>query len=105
MDIYKKNWLKFFIGLVACLLIRLIPFRPPNIEPILATQMPFSKYYGPYAGFLFAFFSIVFYDLITNTLGIWSLFTAGTYGVLGFWAYYFFRNQETKKWDYVRFAI
>jgi uncharacterized membrane protein len=79
MQKYQKNWLKFSVGLVLCLLVRLIPFRPPNIEPILATNMPFSKAYGPYAGFLFAFVSIVLYDVVTSTLGMWSLITASTF--------------------------
>lgn len=105
METYKKNWFKFVLGFVACLLIRLIPFRPPNIEPILATQMPFSKAYGAYAGFIFAFLSIVFYDLVTGMLGVWTLLTAGTYGVLGFWAFYFFKKIEPRRWDYVKFAV
>ena len=105
METYKKNWFKFFLGLIACLLIRLIPFRPPNIEPILTTQMPFSKAYGAYAGFLFAFLSIVLYDLVTGTFGVWTLLTAGTYGVLGFLAYHFFQKNVPSRWEYVRFAI
>lgn len=105
LDISKKNWLKFFIGFLFCLLVRLIPFRPPNVEPILATQMPMSKHYGPYTGFLFGFFSIVFYDLLTQTLGPWSFFTAGAYGLLGFWAFYFFQNKKNNRWSYVYFAI
>jgi len=105
METYKKNWLKFTLGFLVCLLVRLIPFRPPNIEPILATQMPFSKAYGAYAGFLFAFLSIVVYDLVTGTLGVWTLLTAGTYGVLGFWAFYFFRNRKSNRWDYAYFAV
>lgn len=105
MDTYTKNWLKFGLGFITCLLIRLIPFRPPNIEPILATQMPFSEKYGGLAGFSFAFLSIVLYDLITAKVGIWTFVTAGTYGILGFWAYFFFRNRKTQKLNYVKFAI
>ena len=105
METYKKNWLKFIIGLVACLLIRLIPFRPPNIEPILATQMPFSKAYGALAGFSFAFLSIIVYDLLTNTLGIWTLITASAYGALGLWAAFYFKNKKGNAWDYARFAV
>lgn len=105
MEKYKKNWLKFVLGFIICLLIRLIPFRPPNIEPILATQMPFSRAYGAYAGFIFAFLSIVIYDLVTGTLGVWTLLTAGTYGVLGFWATFYFKNKKGNAWDYARFAV
>jgi uncharacterized membrane protein len=105
MEKYQKNWVKFILGFVFCMLVRLIPFRPPNVEPILATQMPFSKAYGSFAGFLFAFFSIIFFDLITGHYGIWSFLTAGTYGVLGFWAFYFFKKREPTHYDYVLFAI
>lgn len=105
METYKKNWFKFILGIVACSLIRLIPFRPPNIEPILATQMPFSRAYGGIAGFSFAFLNIVLYDLITQKLGLWTLLTAVTYGLLGFGAVYFFKKYKDNKWNYVYFAI
>src|SRR3989344_5678264 len=32
METYKKNWFKYLVGFIACLLIRLIPFLPPNIH-------------------------------------------------------------------------
>lgn len=104
MNTYKKNWPKLIISFFICFLIRLIPFRPPNIEPILSTQMPFARAYGAYAGFMFGFFSIVFYDLVTGTLGIWSLLTAGTYGVLGFWSALYLKNKKSV-WNYVFFAV
>ncbi len=105
MEKYQKNWLKFIVGFILCMIVRLIPFRPPNVEPILATQMPFSKSYGAFPGFLFAFFSIILFDLITGHYGMWSFLTAGTYGLLGFWAFYFLKEQEPSRWSYVRFAI
>lgn len=105
MDTYKTNWFKFIIGFAVCLLIRLIPFRPPNIEPILATQMPFAKAYGPWVGFSFAFVSIVLFDLISGKLGVWTLLTALTYGVLGIWSAYFFRKRKMQRFNYVFFAL
>jgi uncharacterized membrane protein len=105
MNTYKKNWFKFIIGLVVCLFIRLIPFRPPNIEPMLATQMPFSKAFGALAGFLFAFSSIALYDLVTHTLGMWSLITASTYGVLGLLASWYFKNRKANIRNFFIFAI
>ncbi len=101
----KINWLKITLGLGICFIIRLFPFRPPNIEPILATQMPFSKAYGPLVGFFFAFFGIILFDLATGHYGVWSYLTAGAYGILGIWAFYFFRKRESTRWNYVRFAI
>ena len=102
---YKKNWLKFVIGFFICLLVRIIPFRPPNIEPILATQMPFSKAYGPSAGFLFAFASIILYDLLTGTLGRWSFITSVTYGILGIAGALYFKNRKPNSWNFAKFAV
>ena len=101
-----KNWLKFVIGFGCCLSIRLVPFRAPNIEPILATQMPFSKVYGAYFGFIFGFFSIIVYDLITFHFGVWSLITGAVYGLLGIIATSYFRQKENpSRVDYALFAV
>lgn len=105
MQTFIQKWLKFIIGFTVCLLVRLLPFRPPNIEPILATQMPFSKAYGAYAGFLFAFFSVVFYDLLTSTFGMWTFLTAVTYGVLGFMSYFYFKKFKASALGYAGFAV
>lgn len=105
MATQKKNYFKFILGLIICLLFRLIPFRPPNVEPILATQMPFSGAYGAGAGFIFGFFSIMLYDFMTRTLGVWSFITAFTYGVLGLLAALYFKKSKPKVWDYTLFAI
>jgi|SRR3989338_4651746 len=101
----SQNWFKYVVGFVACLLIRLIPFRPPNIEPILATQMPFSKSYGKTAGFLFAFFSIVLFDLIVQKIGAWTYITALAYGLLGVWVAVYLKDKKNSSWNYVKFAI
>lgn len=95
MNIYVKNWFKFVLGFVMCLLIRLIPFRPPNIEPILATAMPFSRAYGKTAGFLFAFGSMVLFDFIVGKVGVWTFITASAYGLVGFFAALYFKNKKT----------
>ena len=105
MQTHNKNWLSFTVGFIVCLFIRLLPFRPPNIEPILATQMPFSKVYGAYAGFLFAFLSIVAYDLITSTLGQWTFITASTYGVLGIISSLYFKKFKASRLNFAIFAV
>ena len=105
METNKKNYFKYAAGFIFCLLFRLIPFRAPNIEPILATQMPFSRIFGSFAGFLFGFFSIIVYDILTSTLGMWTLFTATAYGLLGLWATSYFKNKKNNSWSYVKFAF
>ncbi len=102
---YKKDYLKFSLALVLCLLFRLIPLRAPNVEPILATTMPMSRAYGALAGFSFSVLSILLYDTATGTLGMQTFFTAGAYGILGLWAAYYFNKNNTTRWSYVRFAV
>ncbi|MFA5791765.1 MAG: hypothetical protein WC884_01875 [Candidatus Paceibacterota bacterium] len=101
----KKNYFKFTLGLLLCLLVRLIPFRMPNVEPILATTMPFSRAYGAFVGFSFAVLSILLYDLLTRTLGIHTFFTTLAYGILGVWSAFYFKKNKDDTWSYVRFAI
>lgn len=101
----NKDWFKYCIGIVICVLIRLIPFRPPNFEPILATQMPFSRAYGIIGGFIFAFVNIVMFDIITGKVGVWTIITAVSYGVLGIWAGAYFKNKKPSAMGYVKFAI
>lgn len=105
MDASKKNYLKFFLALLLCLLVRLIPFRAPNVEPILATMMPFGKAYGAFVGVSFAVLSILLYDVVTGTLGMQTFFTVGAYGMLGLWSASFFKKNKSGTRDYVRFAI
>ena len=105
METDKKNYFKFTLGLILCLLVRLLPFRAPNVEPILATTMPFARAYGAIAGFSFAVLSILLYDLVTGTLGVQTIFTVCAYGVLGFWSARYFKNKKGQGWNYVSFAI
>lgn len=99
------DWTKIVLGFLLCLVFRLLPVRPPNIEPLLAAQMPFAKTYGPAVGFSFAFLSIVLFDVLVGKVGIWTLVTASAYGVLGVWSYSFFKKREMKRINYVKFAI
>lgn len=101
----KKNYFKYTIGFIFCFLFRLLPFRPPNIEPLLFAQMPFSKNYGNLAGFFFGFLSIILYDVVTQKIGVWTLVTATVYGTLGLFASMYFKNKENKSWNYGKFAI
>lgn len=106
METKQKNYFKYFAGFIFCLLLRLIPFRVPNVETILAVQMPFARVYGKFLAFSFGFFSIIAYDLITSTLGAWTLVTSFTYGFIGLWAMiYFNKKPDNNPSTYVKFAI
>ncbi len=105
MEKNKKHWYKYTLGLATCFLIRFIPFRPPNIEPVLATQMPFAKEFGKSSGFFFGFLSIILYDIAVSKTGVWTLITALAYGLLGIWATTYFKNKNGTTIEYAKFAI
>lgn len=99
----KKN-IKYITAFLAVFAIRMMPFRAPNVEPIMASIMPLGKAFGGLYAFAFGFFSIVLFDAVTSGLGIWTLVTALAYGALGLGAQYFFKNRSGWK-SYAKYAI
>lgn len=106
---YKKNnsfdLIKIIAGWILTFILRIIPFRPPNVEPILAVQMPFTKHFGLLAGFIFAFSNIFLFDLITHKLGVWTFITALTYGVLAIFSRWYFKKRQSTAINYAIHAI
>jgi energy-coupling factor transport system substrate-specific component len=99
-----KNWSKYIILFLSVFLVRLIPFRAPNLEPIMASIMPVGKKYGVVASFVFGFLSVLLYDSLTSGWGIWTLITALTYGLIGIGAYFFFQNRSGWR-NYALYAL
>jgi uncharacterized membrane protein len=101
------GWLKFLIGWAAVFAFRLIllPVRPPNVEPVLATLMPFSKRYGALASFVFAALSIVLYDAVTSGFGSWTWSAALTYGGVAVGSYFYFRKREATRTNFVIYGV
>ena len=89
-----RNWTKYILAFLSILVFRLIPFRAPNVEPIMSAIMPIGKTYGPVMSLFFAAFSILLYDMITSGIGIWTFFTAMTYGIIGLCSYYYFKKRS-----------
>ncbi len=99
-----KNVIKYFIGLLTVVILRIIP-HPPNVEPVMATMMPFSKKWGWLSGLIFCLSAILIFDILTGTLGTWSLVTATTYGLLGVAAGLYFKNKSASVKHFVGFAV
>jgi hypothetical protein len=99
-----KNWIKYIITFVSVMVFRLMPFRAPNLEPIMATIMPMGKTYGKLMAFAFGFLSITLYDAITSGFGIWTLITALAYGFVGLGTQYYFKNRSGWK-SYASYAV
>lgn len=106
MDRGVAFWVKFLVAFVVCIAIRLVPppFRAPNVEPVLATMMPFAKSGGALIGFLFAALSMVAFDIISGHLGQWTLITALTYGFVGALAPTFLSKLSGVR-GYVSYAV
>lgn len=85
--------IKYIIGWSAVFFVRLLPGRPPNLEPVLATLMPFAKQYGPDGAFVFGAASIGLFDAATGRLGQWTVITALAYGLVGVGAWFYLRGR------------
>ena len=101
----NTGWLKIILGWLTVFIIRLIPWRPANVEPMLATAMPFAKHMGLISSFFFSALGIALFDLVTNKLGLWTLITATTYGAVTVFAYYFFKKREATITNFAFFGI
>jgi len=101
---YRTSAVKILIGWLTVLVVRLIPWRMPNIEPVLATLMPFSGRYGAVVGFGFGFLSMIIFDLVTGNLGSWTVITGIAYGLLGLAGGWYFRSRSGVG-HYVGFSV
>jgi len=54
----------------------------PNNDPIMAVMLPCAKR-GRAAAFAFPMVAMVLFDILSRKVGIWTVVTAGTYGLLG----------------------
>jgi uncharacterized membrane protein len=99
------SWIKFLIGWILSFVLRLIPFRPPNIEPILAMQMPFTKQYGFRMGFIFAFINIALFDFISGKMGLWTIITATCYGLLALFSAWYFKHRSGTSLQFAIHAV
>jgi uncharacterized membrane protein len=100
---------KLLIGFAICFVLRLVtrafPAQLSNVEPIMATLMPFGRRFGMITGFLFAALSVFLFDAVTSGIGIWTWVTAAAYGSIGIAASLALGHLKGTWWQYVLFAI
>ncbi len=101
----SNDILKMLVGWVLTFGLRLIPFRPPNIEPILTVQMPFTKHFGWLAGFIFAFLNIILFDVVVGKLGLWTWITALAYGLLALFSHWYFKKRASTAMNFAIHAV
>jgi hypothetical protein len=103
--------IKYATSFLLCILFRLLPFRPPNFEPLMTATMPFGKKWGPAAAGFFAASSMVLFDVLHPTpgfpaVGVWTLVTAATYGIIGIASGFYFRNGRNHRTaGYLSFSV
>lgn len=100
----KNNPVKYFFLFAIGLGVRLLPFRAPNLEPLMAMVMPISRSFNLVASFLFGVFSIAIYDLLTVGFGVWTIVAGLAYGLVGVAASLYFRNRSGWR-NYAKFAF
>jgi uncharacterized membrane protein len=100
-----KGKIKVFGVFIGCLLFRLIPFRAPNIEPIMASIMPVGRKYGAVLAFLFGFMSMALYDIITGKVGPWTWTTAVSYGIIGIVSIFYFKKFKASAFNFAIYAL
>ena len=89
------------LGFISAMLYRFIPFRPPNVEPLMSVMMPFSKKASKTELFGFAFLSILIYDFFTAGIGLYTVTAGICYGILAIWAGSYFKSRKFSLKNYV----
>lgn len=100
-----KKYIKPIIIFTVILVARLIPVRPPNVEPILASVLPLGKKFGFFTASVFAFTSIVIYDAFTAGIGSYTWIAAFTYTLLAIMGTLYMKNSPFRRGNYVIASI
>jgi len=73
----------FGVGLGASSLLRLANLFPNN-DPIMAVALPYAKQKRAWMAVAFPVLAMVLFDCLSAKVGVWTVVTAATYGLLGF---------------------
>lgn len=98
---------KYAAGFVGTLVFRVLSpfFGMWNVSPLMATELTGSKAYGPWVSGFYGALSIVLLDLVVGRVGSWTLVTALTYGAIGVWGAFFFKNRSATARNFVLASI
>jgi len=84
---------KYILSILFCNLYRLLRFIPNN-DPIMGCMLPFSRQDKWWSAGLFAFITMVSFDLLTGMVGDWTWITALTYAGLGILFHQIYKNKK-----------
>ena len=100
-----QKMFKSIVLFLGVLVFRLIPVRPPNVEPLLSVLMPFSKKVNLLASSAFLIFSIFVYDFFTAGIGSYTYSVAVVYMVIAIFAHKVFANRKGTIKEYAVFSV
>ncbi|MDB5187526.1 MAG: hypothetical protein JWO50_46 [Candidatus Kaiserbacteria bacterium] len=103
----NRNTIKYAITWGGVFLFRLIllPWRMPNVEPLMAAVMPTSSRMSVLQSFLFAASSIAVYDAVTSGWGVWTAITAALYGATAIGAHFYFKKFASNRRHFLTYGI
>lgn len=88
-----KKFLKYLASLFFCNTYRLLKIFPNN-DPIMGFAMPFARRDKWWQALLFPIIAMVSFDFITMKVGVWTIGTAATYGLIGLLFYAYFKGKK-----------
>jgi uncharacterized membrane protein len=89
----KHSRFKLALGVVIANGIRLLKIIPNN-DPIMSMALPFSRRGSALASFAFPFITMASFDAVTGYVGVFTLVTSITYGLLGLFFHYFLKGRD-----------
>lgn len=98
---FSMQAIRFFLTWFLCLFFRVLLINLPNIEPVSSLLLCLGKRFNYIELFLFGFLNILFFDVITLKFGIWTIFTALTYALIGIGTYLI----KKEKIHYLKYSI
>lgn len=87
--------IKWLISLFVCLGLRFLPYRPPNVEPVLAFTLPVAGVSSVWGTGLFSAANIVLFDILSGSVGSWTVIAALSYGLVGVAAAFYARAKRS----------
>ncbi len=75
--------LKIALLWLGCIGLRALPWRIPNVEPVMAATLPIGATSGVIASVVFPATVMVAFDVMGGAVGIWTPVTALAYAAIG----------------------
>lgn len=86
----------FGLGLAASTVLRFANLFPNN-DPIMAVAMPYAKRKRVWMAMAFPVLAMVLFDCLSAKVGVWTIVTAATYGLLGLGFSILYSRQATRR--------